>query len=143
MLWYWLQEVILIGISKELVGRSIRMPYTSAEFSLARELQSSSRETALQVLSYAWGDYGSRHQLPEDLGIENLMAYIDGLLNLCVARVREWISSNVACFQSRQASIVELTRTLESATVGLKNNFCKRFRRFSRLITGRCFALRC
>ncbi|KAG1805278.1 hypothetical protein EV424DRAFT_1351131 [Suillus variegatus] len=36
-------------------------------------------------------------------------------LNLCVAHVREWISSNVSRFQNDQAGIDELMRTFESA----------------------------
>ncbi|KAG1848072.1 hypothetical protein DFJ58DRAFT_746884 [Suillus subalutaceus] len=49
------------------------------------------------------------------------------LVNLRVAHVREWISSNVARFQSGQASIDELMRAFESATVDLKSNLqlCK------------------
>ncbi|KAG1848075.1 hypothetical protein DFJ58DRAFT_729977 [Suillus subalutaceus] len=105
----------------------IEMPDTSTEFSLAGGPQSSSRETALQVLSHAWDDYGSRHHMPEDRWIENLLAHIDSLVNLRVTHAREWISSNVARFQSGQASIDELMRTFESATVDLKSNLqlCK------------------
>ncbi|KAG1778913.1 hypothetical protein EV702DRAFT_1093073 [Suillus placidus] len=105
----------------------IGMPDTSSEFSLAGGSQSSSREDSLQVLSHAWEDYDSRHHISEDLWIENLIAHIDSLVNLRVARVREWISSNVARFQSGQASIDELMRTFESATVDLKSNLqlCK------------------
>ncbi|KAG1840861.1 hypothetical protein C8R48DRAFT_739797 [Suillus tomentosus] len=106
---------------------TIGMPDTSAEFSLAGGPQSSSRETALQVLSHAWEDYGSRHHVPEDLWIENLIAHLDSLVNLRVAHVREWILSNVTRFQNGQASIDELMRTFESATVDLKSNLqlCK------------------
>ncbi|KAG2040447.1 hypothetical protein BDR03DRAFT_892378 [Suillus americanus] len=105
----------------------IEIPDTSTEFSLAGGPQSSTRETALQVLSRAWEDYGSRHHMPEDRWIENLIAHIDSLVNLRVAHAREWISSNVARFQSGQASIDELMRTFESATVDLKSNLqlCK------------------
>ncbi|KAG1809692.1 uncharacterized protein BJ212DRAFT_1379102 [Suillus subaureus] len=104
----------------------IDMPDTSSAFSLAG-LQSPSRETALQVLFHAWGDYGSRHHMPDDLWIENLLTHIDSLVNLRIAHVREWMSSNVARFQSGQASIDELMRTFESATVDLKSNLqlCK------------------
>ncbi|KAG2116832.1 hypothetical protein DEU56DRAFT_984881 [Suillus clintonianus] len=105
----------------------IDMPDTSSEFSLAVGLQSSSREVALQVLSHAWGDYDSRHHVPEALWIENLTAHIDSLVNLRIAHVHEWISSNVARFQSGQASIDELMRSFENATVDMKSNLqlCK------------------
>ncbi|KAG1725515.1 hypothetical protein EDB19DRAFT_1643996 [Suillus lakei] len=105
----------------------IGMPDTSSEFSLAGGLQSSSREDALQVLSHAWGDYDSRHHMLDGLWIENLIAHIDSLVDLRVAHVREWISSNVTRFQSGQASIDELIRTFESAIVDLKSNLqlCK------------------
>ncbi|KAG1720811.1 hypothetical protein EDB19DRAFT_1646869 [Suillus lakei] len=105
----------------------IGIPDTSSEFSLAGGPQSSSREDALQVLSHAWGDYDTRHRLPDNLWIENLIAHLDSLVDLRVAHVREWISSNVARFQSGQASIDELMRTFESATVDLKSNLqlCK------------------
>ncbi|KAG2344538.1 hypothetical protein BDR05DRAFT_882463, partial [Suillus weaverae] len=81
----------------------IDMPDTSLEFSLAGVLLSPSREAALLVLSHGWGDYSSRHHIPEDLWIEKLLTHIDSLVNLCVAHVREWISSNVARFQCGQA----------------------------------------
>ncbi|KAG1809694.1 uncharacterized protein BJ212DRAFT_1484392 [Suillus subaureus] len=91
----------------------IEMPDTSAEFSLAGGPQSSPREAALQILSHAWDGYGSRHHMLEDLWIEDLIAHIDSLVNLRVTHVREWILSNVARFQSGQASIDELMRTEE------------------------------
>ncbi|KAG1725513.1 hypothetical protein EDB19DRAFT_1644008 [Suillus lakei] len=105
----------------------IGMPDTSSEFLLAGGPQFSSREDALQVLSHAWGDYDTRHHLPEDLWIENLIDHINSLVDLRVAHVREWISSNVTRFQSGQASIDELMRTFESTTVDLKSNLqlCK------------------
>ncbi|KAG2116835.1 hypothetical protein DEU56DRAFT_984883 [Suillus clintonianus] len=105
----------------------IGTPDSSSEFSLAGGSQSSSREAALQVLSHAWGDYDSRHHMPEDLWIENLTAHIDSLVNSRIAHVRAWISSNVARFQSGQASIDELMRSFESTTVDLKSNLqlCK------------------
>ena len=107
----------------------IDMPDTSSEFSLATggPQQSSSREAALQVLSHAWGDYDSRHYVSEDVWIEGLTTHIDSLVNLRIAHVDVWISSNVARFQSGQASIDELMRAFDSATVDLKSNLqlCK------------------
>lgn len=107
----------------------IGMPDTSSEFSLATggAQQSSSREAALQVLSRAWGDHDSRQHVSEDVWVENLTAQIDTLVNLRIAHVNEWISSNVARFQSGQASIDELMREFESATVDMKSNvqLCK------------------
>jgi hypothetical protein len=111
----------------------IGMPDTSTEFSLASGSQSSSREVALRALSRAWRDYDSRHHMPEDQWIENLIAHIDSMVNLRVAHVREWISSNVARFQSGQASIDELMRTFESAIVDLKSNL-----QLCKLKCGRC-----
>ncbi|KAG2336307.1 hypothetical protein BDR05DRAFT_1015075 [Suillus weaverae] len=79
----------------------IDMPDTSSEFSLAGGLVSlSPREAALQVLSRAWGDYDSCHHMPEDLWIKNLLTHINSLFDLRIAHVHEWISSNVARFQS-------------------------------------------
>ncbi|KIK47713.1 hypothetical protein CY34DRAFT_8765 [Suillus luteus UH-Slu-Lm8-n1] len=97
----------------------IDMPDTSSEFSLATGgvQQSSSREAALQVLCHAWGDYNSRQYVSEDVWIENLTTHIDNLVGLRIAHVSEWISSNVARFQSGQASIDELMRTFDSATL--------------------------
>ncbi|KAG2112788.1 hypothetical protein BD769DRAFT_1391798 [Suillus cothurnatus] len=105
----------------------IGMPDTSTKFSLAGGQDSHSCETTLQVLSHAWGDYNSRYHMPDDIWIENLIMYIDTLVNLRIAHVCEWISSNVARFQNRQASIDELMRTFKSATVDLKSNLqlCK------------------
>jgi hypothetical protein len=103
------------------------MPDTSSEFSLIGGLQSPSREASLQVLFHAWGDYDSRHHIPDNLWVENLLTHIDNLVNLRVAHVREWILTNVVRFQTGQASIDELMRTFESATVDLKSNLqlCK------------------
>jgi hypothetical protein len=107
----------------------IDMPDTSSEFSLATGgvQQSSSREAALQVLCHAWADYNSRHYVSEDVWIENLTAHIDNLVGLRIAHVGEWISSNVARFQNGQASIDELMRAFDSATVDLRSNvqLCK------------------
>ncbi|KAG2340542.1 hypothetical protein BDR05DRAFT_937722 [Suillus weaverae] len=107
----------------------IDMPDTSSEFSLATAgiQQSSSREAALQVLCHAWGDYDSRHYVSEDVWIANLTTHIDNLVGLRIAHVSEWISSNVARFQSGQASIDELMRAFDSATVDLRSNLklCK------------------
>ncbi|KAG1768958.1 hypothetical protein EDD22DRAFT_843764 [Suillus occidentalis] len=107
----------------------IDMPDTSSEFSLVTGgvQQSSTREAALQVLCHAWGDYNSRQYVSEDVWIENLTTHIDNLVGLRIAHVGEWISSNVARFQSGQASIDELMRTFDSATVDLKTNvqLCK------------------
>ncbi|KAG1719880.1 hypothetical protein EDB19DRAFT_2044892 [Suillus lakei] len=97
----------------------IDIPDTPSEFSLATGgmQQSSSREAALQVLSHAWGDYDSRHYVSEDVWIENLTTHIDSLVGLRIAHVGEWISSNVARFQTGQASIDELMRAFDSATL--------------------------
>ncbi|KAG0705087.1 hypothetical protein DFH29DRAFT_316434 [Suillus ampliporus] len=107
----------------------IDMPDTSSEFSLATggPQQSSSREAALQVLSLAWGDYDSRQHVSEDVWIENLTTHIDSLVDLRITHVGEWISSNVSRFQSGQASIDELMRAFDSATVDLRSNLqlCK------------------
>lgn len=107
----------------------IGMPDTPSEFSLAAggPQQSSFREAALQALSRAWADYDSRQHVSEDVWIENLTTHIDNLVNLRIAHVNEWILSNVARFQSGQASIDELLREFESATVDLKSNvqLCK------------------
>jgi hypothetical protein len=102
----------------------IGMPDTPSEFSLAtgRAQQSSSREAALQALSRTWGDYDSRQHVSDDVWIENLIVHIDDLVNLRIAHVDEWISSNVARFRSGQASIDDLMREFESATVDLKSN---------------------
>ncbi|KAG2136636.1 hypothetical protein DEU56DRAFT_857679 [Suillus clintonianus] len=108
-------------------GAPIDMPDTLSEFSLAGGQQSSSREAALQVLYHAWEGYDSRHHVADVVWIANLTAHIDSLVNLRVAHVREWISSNVARFESGQASIGELMRTFDSAIIDLKSNLqlCK------------------
>ncbi|KAG1809706.1 uncharacterized protein BJ212DRAFT_1448752 [Suillus subaureus] len=107
----------------------IDMPDTSSEFSLVTGgvQQSSSREATLQVLCHAWGDYNSRHYVSEDIWIENLTTHINNLVGLRIAHVGEWILSNVARFQSGQASIDELMRAFDSATVDLRSNcqLCK------------------
>ncbi|OJA15113.1 hypothetical protein AZE42_09078 [Rhizopogon vesiculosus] len=107
----------------------IDMLDTPSEFSLATGgmQQSSSREATLQILSRTWGNYDSRQHVSEDIWVENLTAHIDNLVNLRIAHVNAWMSSNVARFQSGQASIDELMREFESATVDLKSNvqLCK------------------
>ena len=102
----------------------IGAPDTSSEFSLATGglQQSSSREAALRALFRTWEDYDSRQHVPEDVWIGNLTSHIDNLVGLRIAHVNEWILSNVARFQSGQASIDELMREFESTTVDLKSN---------------------
>jgi len=108
---------------------AVDMRDTCSVFSLATAgaHHASTREASLRVLSHAWDGYDSRQHISEDVWLENLTAHIANLLNLRIARVREWISSNVARFQGGQASIGELMRTFENATVDLWGNvqLCK------------------
>jgi hypothetical protein len=103
---------------------AVDMQDTCSVFSLATagEHHASKREASLRVLSHAWDGYSSRQHVSEDVWLGNLTAHITNLLNLRIAHVREWISSNIARFQGGQASISELTRTFENATVDLKGN---------------------
>ncbi|KAH7918945.1 hypothetical protein BV22DRAFT_1041330 [Leucogyrophana mollusca] len=103
---------------------TVAAPDTDSHFSLATggAHQSEARESALAALREDWDQYHSRQMLPDAEWAEALSLHLESLVDMRIDHVREWVASNLSRFQSGHASIEELRRTLESATVDLKTN---------------------
>ena len=87
-----------------------------------------SRERMLTVLRTAWKGHASRQHIIEAEWIAGLTQHLEGIVNLRVAHVREWLDQNLSRFQAAgdgdgsHASIDELRRLFESVIVDLGNN---------------------
>ncbi|KAI6020260.1 hypothetical protein BKA83DRAFT_674992 [Pisolithus microcarpus] len=89
--------------------------------------QSEIREQALATLQSAWERYRDRQHIPDAEWVEALSQYLESIVNLRIDHVQEWLSQNLARFQTGHASIEDLRRNFEGATVDLKSNvqLCK------------------
>ncbi|KAI6035781.1 hypothetical protein EDC04DRAFT_2571420 [Pisolithus marmoratus] len=89
--------------------------------------QAEIREQALATLQNGWERYGNRQHIPDAEWVEALSQYLEGIVNLRIDHVQEWLSQNLVRFQTGHASIEELRRNFEGATVDLKSNvqLCK------------------
>ena len=74
-----------------------------------------------------WPDFKKRHQQPESKWMENLCLYLQELVDKRVAHIQAWIDSNLSQFNSSNATIEELRRTLDARTVEIKRSvqLCK------------------
>ncbi|KAH7910222.1 hypothetical protein BJ138DRAFT_1127056 [Hygrophoropsis aurantiaca] len=95
---------------------------TASRFDLATGSiqQSQSRESALATLREAWDQFNSRQLLPDAEWADTLSLHLENLVDMRINHVREWVESNLSRFRSGHASIEELRRTFENATVDLK-----------------------
>ncbi|KAI6027008.1 hypothetical protein EDC04DRAFT_2899498 [Pisolithus marmoratus] len=84
--------------------------------------QSEVREQALATLQSSWERYRDRQHISDAEWVEALSQYLEGVVSLRVDHVQEWLSQNLARFQTGHASIEELRRNFEGATVDLKSN---------------------
>ncbi|KAF9233644.1 hypothetical protein BU15DRAFT_90252 [Melanogaster broomeanus] len=84
-------------------------------------LQVASRERTLVTLRESWNGYHERQFFPDLEWTEGLSAYLENLASSRIDHVREWLTLNLTRFQSGHASILDLRRTFESATVDLKS----------------------
>ncbi|KAI6097344.1 hypothetical protein EDD16DRAFT_604216 [Pisolithus croceorrhizus] len=85
------------------------------------------REQALETLQSSWERYHERQTISDSEWVEALSQYLQGIINLRIEHVQEWLAQNLARFQTDHASIEELRRGFEGATVDLKNSvrLCK------------------
>ena len=67
-----------------------------------------------------WSGFGDRSQRPEQSWISDLASFLKDLVTQRVAHVQAWIDSNTAQLSSRDRSIEELRRKLESEIVQLE-----------------------
>ncbi|KAI5994326.1 hypothetical protein EDD15DRAFT_2432753 [Pisolithus albus] len=89
--------------------------------------QSEVREQTLGTLQSSWERYHERQNVSDPEWVEALSQYLDGIVNLRIDHVREWLSQNLARFQTGHASTEELRRNFEGFTVDLRTNvqLCK------------------
>ncbi|KAI6101022.1 hypothetical protein EDD16DRAFT_1716799 [Pisolithus croceorrhizus] len=91
------------------------------------DTESQDREQTLEILRSSWERYHERQNVPDSAWVEALSQYLDGIVNLRIDRVQEWLSQNLARFQTGHASTEELRRDFEGVTVDLRTNvqLCK------------------
>ncbi|KAA1477855.1 hypothetical protein DENSPDRAFT_933970 [Dentipellis sp. KUC8613] len=96
-------------------------PDSDAMFFVEGSLGSlSDRDVALVTLRTEWHGASLRQHKPDGEWLHELILHLDSLVDLRIDRVREWISVNVARFQTGHASIEDLRRTFNNACVELK-----------------------
>ncbi|TFY80220.1 hypothetical protein EWM64_g3792 [Hericium alpestre] len=105
----------------------IEKPDTEARFSIPTLLEAPDRDVALLTLCNNWDQASLRQQRTESEWIADLSSHLNHLADMRIDHVSEWISSNLARFQTSHASIEELRRTCSSASLELKTNIqlCK------------------
>jgi len=81
----------------------------------------------LSVLRHAWDRSHSRQHKPDHEWTADLALHLDGLVEMRISHVREWISSNLARFKTSHENVEQLRRSLESKVVDLKESvqLCK------------------
>ncbi|KAF8840154.1 hypothetical protein BDN67DRAFT_684784 [Paxillus ammoniavirescens] len=84
------------------------------------------RENALSILRQTW-TLAPRQHVPDLEWVDGLSEHLETLVNTRIEHVREWLAANMSRFQAGHASIEDLNRTFENATVDLKSNvtMCK------------------
>ncbi|KAI6143614.1 hypothetical protein BKA82DRAFT_127237 [Pisolithus tinctorius] len=102
----------------------VELPDTESYLFLAVGMapQSEVREQALTTLQSSWERYHGRQHTPDSEWVEALSQYLEGIVNLRIDHVQEWLSQNLVRFQTGHASIEELRRNFDGATVDLKSN---------------------
>ncbi|KIK82025.1 hypothetical protein PAXRUDRAFT_832450 [Paxillus rubicundulus Ve08.2h10] len=86
-----------------------------------------SRENMLSVLCQTWVLASPRQHVPDPEWVYGLSQHLETIANMRIEHVREWLDANLSRFQAGHASIEDLHRTFENATVDLKSNvtLCK------------------
>ncbi|KAI6035782.1 hypothetical protein EDC04DRAFT_2880315 [Pisolithus marmoratus] len=107
----------------------VERPDTESHFFLTVGMapQSEVREQALTNLQRSSACYRDRQHISDAEWVEALSQYLEEIVNLRIDHVQEWLSQNLARFQAGHASIEDLRRNFEGATVDLKSNvqLCK------------------
>ncbi|KAJ7195854.1 hypothetical protein C8J57DRAFT_534894 [Mycena rebaudengoi] len=101
----------------------IEKPDTDSQFFLSStETPPTRREEMLVTLQNSWTEFGNRPYKPDTEWAAGLSAYLDGLAELRIQHVYEWISSNLSRFTSSHANIDMLRRVFETTIVDLRAN---------------------
>lgn len=111
------------------IDTTIDCPDTSFRLylSLPQSLQANEREAALAELRKTWEKYEARHQMDENIWINELAAYLNEVVKLRITHVETWISVNLQRFKANNTHVELLQREMASATVDLQANIeiCK------------------
>ncbi|KIJ09825.1 hypothetical protein PAXINDRAFT_102165 [Paxillus involutus ATCC 200175] len=85
------------------------------------------RENTLFALRQTWVSAPSRQHVPDPEWVDGLSEHLETIVNMRIEHVRKWLDANLSRFQRGHASIEDLHRTFENATVDLKSNvtLCK------------------
>ncbi|KAJ7117660.1 hypothetical protein C8R44DRAFT_791229 [Mycena epipterygia] len=101
----------------------IQKPDTSAQFFLSStESPGTRREAMLIILQDSWDQLDRRPYTTDAEWTPELSTYLDGLAELRIQHVYEWISSNLSRFKSSHANIEMLRRVFETTIVDLRAN---------------------
>ncbi|KIJ06969.1 hypothetical protein PAXINDRAFT_103161 [Paxillus involutus ATCC 200175] len=85
------------------------------------------RENTLSILRQTWVLAPSRQHVPDPEWVDGLSEHLETIVNMRIEHVHEWLAANISRFQAGHASIDDVSRTFDSATVDLKSNvtLCK------------------
>ncbi|KAA1477854.1 hypothetical protein DENSPDRAFT_625472 [Dentipellis sp. KUC8613] len=101
----------------------IDKPDSGALFSVTELLGSSdgmNREDVLATLQDNWDRASLRQHQSDNEWVQELATHLNALADMRIDHVREWISVNVSRFQANHASVEDLRRTFNNASVELK-----------------------
>ncbi|KAH7882034.1 hypothetical protein F5I97DRAFT_1988573, partial [Phlebopus sp. FC_14] len=100
------------------------LPDTDAQFFIpaVESMNTGSRDQMLRALQMNWHEYPSRQLVPEAEWANSLSVFLEGLVDMRINHVRNWVTSNLTRFQGGHASVMELHRTFESEAIDLKRN---------------------
>jgi hypothetical protein len=100
----------------------IDKPDTPAQFFLSSTESPAQREAMLLVLQKSWDQLAGRPNTTDVEWTVALSAYLNGMVELRITHVHEWISSNLSRFKSSHANVELLRRVFESTIVDLRAN---------------------
>ncbi|KAJ6534677.1 hypothetical protein DFH09DRAFT_932195, partial [Mycena vulgaris] len=102
----------------ELIGK----PDSPAQFFLSTSEAPARREAMLVILQNSWDQLDRRPFTTDTEWTRDLSGYLDGLVELRIQHVYEWISSNLSRFKTSHANMEMLRRVFESTIVDLRAN---------------------
>ncbi|KAF7309973.1 VWFA domain-containing protein [Mycena indigotica] len=101
----------------------IDMPDTEAQFFLTdKESSASQREGILLALQRSWDQLNQRPYREETEWFNQLVDYLNTLVDMRISHVHKWISSNLSRFTESQANMEMLRRVFETSMVDLRAN---------------------